>query len=196
MQTSVANEADRGVRYAILAVLVVGFRRRDPGAVFNAVVSIAATYLPGAVERRYDVTFKPWQRAYLSTAMLTHSVGMLGPYDDVWWWDHVTHTHSATILGGVTFAAARRRGRDPRLWVVAIVACAGVLWEIAEYGIHATANRLGLEPVLVSYGAADTFFDLVFDIVGALVVVVVGDSLLGNLVSSDENPPSAPDSQP
>ncbi|MFC6767015.1 hypothetical protein [Natrinema soli] len=196
MQTSVAREADRGVRYAILAVLVVGFRRRDPGAVFNAVVSIAATSLPGAVERRYDVTFRPWQRAYLSTAMLTHTVGMLGPYDDVWWWDHVTHAHSATILGGLTFAAARRRGRDPRPWVVAIVAFAGVVWEFAEYGIHATATRLGLDPVLVSYGAADTFFDLVFDIVGALVVVVLGDSLLENLTSTDENLPSAPDSRP
>lgn len=195
MQTTVSREAERGIRYAILAVFVVGVRRRDPGSVFNAIVALAATYLPGAVEHRYDVTLRPWQRTYLSTAMLTHAVGMLGPYDDIWWWDHVTHTHSATILGGVTFAAARRRGRDPRPRVVAVVACAGVLWELAEYGIHATATRLGFEPLLVSYGKTDTFFDLVFDLVGALLVLVLGDSLLENMTPVDESPPSPSDSQ-
>lgn len=195
MQTTVSREAERGIRYAILAVFVVGVRQRDLGAVFNAIVALAATYLPGAVEYRYDVTFRPWQRTYLSTAMLTHAVGMLGPYDDIWWWDHMTHTHSATILGGATFAASHRRGRDPRPRVVGVVACAGVLWELAEYGIHVTATRVGLEPVLVSYGKTDTLFDLVFDLVGALLVLVLGDSLLENVTPVDESPSSTPDLQ-
>ncbi|WP_254763828.1 hypothetical protein [Natrinema marinum] len=181
MQTTVGREAERGIRYAILAVFVVGVRRRNPGAVVNAVVALAATYLPGVAERRYDIEFQAWQRVYLQSAMLTHAVGMLGPYDDVWWWDHLTHTHSATLLGGAVFAAARRRGRDPRPRVVAIVAVAGVLWEIGEYVVHTVADWVGLEPLLVTYGRADTLFDLVFDLVGALLVLVFGDRVLGNL---------------
>ena len=186
MQTSVSTEAERGIRYAILAVFVVGFRRRNPGAVANAVVALAATSVPGVAERRYDVAFEPWQRAYLNAAMLTHAVGMLGPYDDVWWWDHLTHTHSATLLGGFDFTAARHRGRDPRPRVVAAVACAGVLWELGEYSVHATANRLELEPLLVSYGPRDTLFDLVFDLVGAVLVLLLGDRLLENLTPPAE----------
>ncbi|WP_408958815.1 hypothetical protein [Natrinema sp. 74] len=181
MQTTVGREAERGIRYAIVAVFVVGVRRRNPGAVANAVVALVATYLPGIAERQYDVEFRNWQRIYLESAMLTHAVGMLGPYDDVWWWDHLTHTHSATLLGGAVFAVARRRGRDPRPRVVAVVACGGVCWEIGEYIVHTVADRLGLEPLLVTYGRVDTLFDLVFDLVGALLVLMFGDRVLGDL---------------
>src|SRR6056297_948236 len=181
MQTSVAKEAERGIRYSLLAVVAVGYRQRDPGAVVNAPIALVATYLPGHFERRYDVTFRPWQRVYLNSAMLTHAVGMLGPYDDIWWWDHVTHTHSATLLGGLTFAAARRKDREPHPRVIGIVAFVGVLWEIVEYIIHVTATRLGWDPLLVSYGKTDTALDLVFDLIGAGLVVILGDSFLENL---------------
>ncbi|MFC4541381.1 hypothetical protein ACFO5R_05515 [Halosolutus amylolyticus] len=172
---------ERGLRCSILAVFVAGCRRRDPAAIVNALVSLAATYLPGFVERWYDVEFHPWQRVYAETAMVTHAAGMLGPYDDVWWWDHLTHTHSATLLGGLTYVVSRRRDRDPRPRVIAVVVCAGILWEVVEYVIHATADRLGLEPVLVSYGKRDTALDLVFNLVGALLVLAFGDRVLENL---------------
>lgn len=179
-QTTVAREAERGLRYALLAVFVVGVRQRNPGAVVNSVVAVVGTYLPGFVEARYDVEFRPWQRAYTATAMFTHAVGMLGLYDDTWWWDHLTHTHSATLLGGIVHVTARRRERDPRPRVLAIVVCLGVLWELMEYIVHAAANRLGLEPVLISYGEKDTVLDLFFDLFGALLVLAFGDQLLRN----------------
>lgn len=187
MDTSVGQEAERGIRYGILAVFVIGLRRRDLAAVVNACIALAASYLPDIVAGTYDVAFRPWQRAYVSTAMLTHAVGMLGPYDDIWWWDHLTHTHSSTILGGLVFAVARRRGRDPNRRVVAGVVCLGVLWELVEYSIHATANRLGFEPLLVSYGKTDTLLDLVFNLCGALLVLAFGDRLLSNLIESDQS---------
>ena len=180
MRTSVARETERGIRYAILAVFVVGFRRRNVGAVVNAVVAIAATYLPGVVEAHYDVEFLPWQRVYTATAMFTHAVGMLGPYEEIGWWDHLTHTHSATILGGLVHVAARRRDRDPRPRVLAVVVCLGVLWELMEHTIRAVATRLGLEPILITYGKKDTFFDLCFNVLGAFLVLAFGDRLLRN----------------
>jgi hypothetical protein len=79
---------ERAVRNALLAVFVVGIRRRDPGTVANAGLALAGTYLPAFVERRYAVAFRPWQRVYAETAMLTHAAGMLGPYEETWWWDH------------------------------------------------------------------------------------------------------------
>jgi hypothetical protein len=173
--------AECGVRAGLVAVMVAGVRRRDPGAVANAVVGFAVTYAPDAVERAFEFEFRPWQRAYVDAAMLTHAVGMLGPYDAVWWWDHLTHTHSSTLLGSVAFAAARRRGEDPRPRVVAAVAVAGCCWELLEYAIHATARRLGFEPVLVTYGKRDTALDLAFNLVGAVVVLLLGDRALENV---------------
>jgi hypothetical protein len=181
-QRSVTQEAERGIRYALVAVLIIAFRQRNLGAVVNAVVAIAGTYLPSIVEDQYNVEFMPWQRAYTGIAMLTHAIGMLGPYEDTWWWDHLTHTHSATLLGGIVHAASRRRRQDPRTRVLTIVGCVGILWELMEYSIHAVANRVGLEPILVSYGNKDTLLDLCFDVFGALVVLVLGDRMLQNFI--------------
>ncbi|WP_339106042.1 hypothetical protein [Haloterrigena salinisoli] len=185
MRTSAEREVERGIRYALLVVGLVGIRRRNPGAVVNAVAAAIGTYLPDFAERLYDVELRPWQRVYVDTAMVTHAVGMLGPYDDVEWWDHLTHTHSATILGAVVFAISRRRGRDPGPRVVAVVAGLGVLWELLEYAIHTAADRSGLEPILVTYGRTDTVLDLVFDLVGAVLVVAFGDRVLGDVEPGD-----------
>ncbi|KAB1191279.1 MULTISPECIES: hypothetical protein [Haloferax] len=174
------KNVEHGVRGAIVLVFLVGIRRRNPGAVVNAIFSLAGTYIPATLERVLGVEFHPWQRVYIETAMLTHSVGMLGPYDDVWWWDHVTHTHSASVLGGIVHVVSHRRGHNPRSRVLGIVVCFGILWELIEYGIHFAAKRLGIEPILVQYGREDTVFDLLFNLVGALLVVVFGDRLLDN----------------
>ncbi len=152
----------------------------------NAIVAIACTYLPDVIENRYDVKFLPWQRTYTTTAMFTHAVGMLGPYEDTWWWDTLTHTHSATLLAGLVHVVARRRGQNPRRRVLGVVSCFGVLWELMEYTIHAAANRLDFEPVLVPFGKKDTLFDLFFDTLGALVVLVFGDRLLRNFFQRNE----------
>ena len=178
------DDGEFGIRVAIAAVWVEGVRRRNPGAVFNAVLALGATYLPDLIESRYDVEFCPWQRLYADSAMLTHAVGMLGPYDDVWWWDHLTHAHSATLLGGVVHVVARRRGRDPRPRVLGAVVATGVVWEVAEYTVHAVSTRLGFDPLLVSYGPRDTLVDLIFNLFGALAVVVLGDRLLGNFADA------------
>lgn len=163
-------------------MFVAGFRRGDPGAVANALVSFAATSLPALVEWRYGVEFRPWQRLYLNAGMLAHAVGMLGPYEDVSWWDHVTHAWSATLVGGLVHVIARRGGRDPRPRVLAGVLGAGALWEVVEYAVHGVSRRIGLEPLLVPYGRRDTLLDLLFDLLGALLVLGSADRLLRNLV--------------
>ncbi|SER86273.1 hypothetical protein [Natrinema salaciae] len=181
MDETAGRRTARGIRYALLAIFAVGVRRRDPGAAVNAVIAVIGTYLPDLAERAYGIELRPWQRAYVDIAMITHAIGMLGPYDDVWWWDHLTHAHSSSILGGAVFAISRRRGRDPGPRVVAAVACLGLLWEVVEYTIHATAKRLGFEPILVTYGPKDTLLDIGFNLLGAVLVLAFGDRVVGEL---------------
>lgn len=178
----VAETIVRATRSALVLVFAVGLRRRNPGAVVNAVVALVGSFLPDLIERRYGIEFRPWQRVYAVTAMLTHAVGMLGPYDDVGWWDHLTHVHSATLLGGLAHAVARRRNRDPRVAVLGTVTVAGVLWELLEYAIHVTARRFDVEPILVAYGKRDTVLDLCFNFVGAVLALVFGDRFLRNFI--------------
>ena len=182
MQPAAERLVVQSVRSAIVAVFVEGLRRRNPGVIANAAPAFVATYLPGVIERRHGVEFLPWQRVYAVASMLTHSIGMLGYYEDVGWWDHLTHVHSATLLSGLVHVVSRRRGRNPRTDVLGAVVVGGVLWELIEYAIHAAARRLGVEPVLINYGKRDTVLDIVFNLVGALVVIVTGDRLLRNFI--------------
>lgn len=80
----VGDAVDGGLRAAILAVVVVGVRRRDPGVVANGLVGFTATFLPATLARRYDLSIRPAHRVWLSESMLLHALGMLGPYDDTW----------------------------------------------------------------------------------------------------------------
>lgn len=187
--SSMVRTAQRGIRGAIIAVILAGVRRRNAGAVVNGVLAFVAAYLPRIVERKYDVEFRPWQRVYTEIAMLTHAAGMLGLYDDTWWWDHLTHTLSATLLGGVVHAAAHRRGHDPHPRVLVGIVGGGVLWEFLEYAIHGLTDRLGLQPVLIPYSAYDTLLDLIFDIVGASLVLAFGNRLLRNFTRDIDDIP-------
>lgn len=178
--------ADRLVRGGTLLVLAQALRRRNANAIANALLMLPATYLPDAAEALYDVELRPWQRAYAQVAMLAHAAGFLGPYDESWWWDHLTHVLSASLLGGAVRVAARRRGRDPDRTVLAAVVGGGLVWEAGEFTIHAVSRRLGVEPLLVYYGPRDTVVDVCFNVVGALLVVAFGDRALRNFEESDD----------
>jgi hypothetical protein len=185
-RTSTERRAERGIKATTLAVFVEGLRRKHPDAIANGVLMFAATYLPGVAERRFGVEFRPWQRVYTQITMLAHAIGFLGPYDDTWWWDHVTHALSATLLGGFVHVAARRRGRDPRRDVLASVGGGGLLWEAGEYTVHRVSALLGIDPMLVYYGRRDALEDLLFNLVGALLVLSFGDRLLHNFTQGED----------
>lgn len=164
--------------------------------VVNGAISFAATAVPPALERRYDVSLRPWQRRWISTAMLLHVVGMLGAYERIGWWDHVTHTLSGSIVAGISYVIARtaderdrRLSVPPRYTAEFVFGCTlgfGLLWELLEYSIHAAKERFGIAPVLIHYGRLDTALDLVFDALGAVLVISFGPCHLENVVESLE----------
>jgi|GEM_PF-649863 hypothetical protein len=184
LDVAVLRTANRAAKAGIGVSFLAGVRRRDPSVVVNGVLSFAFTALPRVIESGYDVRFQPWHRLWVSAAALVHVLGMLGPYDRVWWWDHLAHTLSGVVVAGATDVVLRARTADAdpaseqprsRAAVVAGVTLAfGVLWEALEYGIHAVAGRLGFEPLLVHYGRRDALGDLFFDLVGAGLVVRFG----------------------
>lgn len=183
--TRAGRAADRTLRLGLLAVAVAGVRRRDPGAVVNALVGLVATFLPDVLEHRTVLSFQPRHRVWVTGSVFLHAVGMLGPYDDTWWWDHLTHLYSASLVGTAARLFARRRGYDTTRTVLAATIGLGVLWEIGEYAVHRIARRFDLEPLLVTYGPRDTALDIVFDVLGGLCVVAFGDRLLDGVLDGD-----------
>jgi hypothetical protein len=185
----------------LLLTVAESLRRDDAAALVNTVASLAVALFPVALETAVapaldaGVTVPPELTLALALAGLLHSIGMLGWYDTVWWWDHLTHTLSAGIVAAAVYAVLlvtasaetlppagsyvlTRAGVLPLAGEVAWLTLAatfvvGVFWELGELLAREIADVIDVEPVLVHYGWRDTAFDLVFDVVGALLVLAL-----------------------
>jgi hypothetical protein len=174
----------RVLQLAIAAVLLFGLLTLNLAVVVNAALSLAVTFLPAVLERDYRIATSPWLSLWLTAALFLHALGMVGLYADVWWFDHVTHTLSASIVAGVGYATVRAidlHSEDiyltPRFtfaFVLLFTLALGVFWEVLEFAARELADLFGFEPVLVQYGLDDTLLDLVFDLFGALLVATFG----------------------
>lgn len=178
------RHASRLLQGAIFGVLLVGLATRNLSVVVNAALSLGVTFLPAVLARDLDLHLDAWLTFVLALALFCHSLGMLGLYDGVWWYDHATHTLSAMLVAGVGYSTVRALDHHsaavhfpPRflaVFVVLFTLAAGVLWEVLEFVAREVALALSLDPVLVQYGLGDSLVDLVFDTVGALVVALFG----------------------
>ncbi|QLG48139.1 hypothetical protein [Natrinema halophilum] len=173
----------------ILVILLEAIRRRDIAAAVNAVVSFAAVFLPLLVEvvareaTSATVSVGPELPLWIAVAGFLHSIGMLGPYDSIRWWDSLTHTVSAMLVAALVYAglivvarntaAVGRSSGGVVVLTILIMVAVGVFWELIELVARDVGERYDVEPVLVHYGWRDTALDLVFDMVGTLLVVVL-----------------------
>ncbi|MFC7045798.1 hypothetical protein ACFQH6_10605 [Halobacteriaceae archaeon GCM10025711] len=182
---------NRVLQAGIVVILGYGAATGNASIVVNGAFGLAITFLPALIQRDYRLSVHPGLTLWITAAVLLHAVGFLGPYNDVWWWDHVTHTLSASIVAGVGYTTTRAIDEyldaiyfPPRFMFVFILLFTlafGVLWEVAEFGVRIVADALGLDPVLVQYSLEDTIVDLIFDGIGALIVALFGSRELSGL---------------
>lgn len=181
------------VAVALLAgigvTLAYGYSQGNGAAVVNATVSLAAALLPLALATilsawvGWTVEVPPALTFWLALAGLLHSIGMLGPYDSVWWWDHLTHLVSAALVGALLYAGLIALAQAPggfratsieiAVLAVLLTLLAGLFWELLELVAREVGERVDVDPVLVHYGWRDTAFDLIFDVLGGVLVVAL-----------------------
>jgi hypothetical protein len=171
----------------LFALLYAGYRQQNGAALFNTIVAILATATPGAVELALrahsapQASFTSLLTLWVGVASVLHCLGMLGLYESLEWWDHLTHTISAALTAALLYAALlvavgpASGGGTAHLAVatLGLVLVLSLLWELTELVMRGLGKRYGIEPVLVHYGWQDTEFDLVFDIVGAVLVLAL-----------------------
>ena len=180
----------------IAAFLVWGIASPNVSIALNATLGLATTMLPGVLERDYEITIGPWLTFLLTLAILLHTVGMVGPYETVWWWDEVTHTFSASIVAVVGYATTKAIDEHVEdiylppdfmyLFILLFTLAIGVFWELLEFLARVLAEEVGQEAVLVQYGVQDTARDLIFDTVGAVIAALFGIPRTQALVDSIE----------
>ncbi|WP_138006601.1 hypothetical protein [Halalkalirubrum salinum] len=172
---------------AIFGLFIIAVRRRNIAAAVNTAGAFVLALLPVIIPIVLPVTltqsviFGPVFPLWLAAAGFLHSLGMLGLYESIWWWDHLTHTLSAALVAALLYAGfivtlpdIAGVGGSSGIIVTATVVCTfavGVFWELIELIAREVSERFDIEPVLVHYGWRDTILDLVFDVVGALIVI-------------------------
>ncbi|MFD1599046.1 hypothetical protein [Halobellus rarus] len=194
------RQAARGMQLFLASMLVAGLLLRNAGVIINASIGLFVTFLPGILERDAGIPMDAGLTLWISAAVFLHAVGTITipgvgkPYANVWWWDHVTHTLSASLVAGVGYATTRAVdihsdsvSLPPRfqfVFILLFVLAFGVLWEVIEFGIGLAAAYTGTPGVLTQYGLEDSMLDLVFDTVGAIVVAIYGSTQLGEVVDA------------
>ena len=176
------------MQFLLGVILLVGIVRRDLPTASNAAIVLAITFVPAILERDYELPMDAGLVLWITAAVFLHALGTAGLYDAIARWDNLTHALSASVVaaGGYAIVRAIHLHTDdvyipPRttfVFILLFVLAAGVVWEILEFLIDQSADRLGIDAVLAQHGIDDTIVDLLFNIVGALVVALWGTAYL------------------
>ncbi|MFC6785443.1 hypothetical protein ACFQFH_05805 [Halobaculum halobium] len=198
------RQITRAMQTLLLVFLGIGIERGSTGVVVNGVVALAVTFLPAALEREYDLPMDAGLTLWITSAVFLHALGVAGVpgvtgnlYADgspIPFWDHITHALSASVVAAVGYTVARAIDEHseavylpPRfmfVFILLFVAAFGVFWEVLEFGITEIAAVLGTGTVLTQYGLEDTILDLVFDLVGGVIVAVWGTAHLTDVAGA------------
>ncbi|PSQ08291.1 hypothetical protein BRC93_15400 [Halobacteriales archaeon QS_5_70_15] len=190
------------MEFALVGMLFVGLERGHTGIIVNTAVALGVTQLVPVLERDVGIPMDPALTLWITAAVFLHALGAVGIpgtelesfYRQVWWWDHMTHALSASVVAAAGYATARaidlhseEVSLPPRfmfVFILLLTVAFGVFWEVIEFAIAEAAAVMGGAPVLTQYGLDDTLLDLVFDTIGAVVVATWGTAYLGDVVGA------------
>ena len=178
--------AIRALQLVLVGIVGYSIVTLDGKLFFNSSVPLALTFLPAVVRHKYGYPMHAKLALLISLAATLHAVGALGPYSATDWYDTVTHALSSMLVAGVGYSVAHgidlhtdRVTFSPKfraVFIVLFVLAVGVLWELLEFGSGLLTAFLG-EPALAQYGVDDIVKDLVFNVVGAVLVALWGTVL-------------------
>ncbi len=186
------KRASRLMQISLLFMVLFGAYRQNMGLFVNSLVSFLVTFIPGILERDYEIVMDPALVLWLTLAVFLHAAGTLGPYSTISWWDHLTHTLSSSVVAAAGYSTVRAidehydeiklPGKYMFAFLMIFILAFGVVWELLEYGISLLAEVLGTDTVLTQHGLNDTMKDLVFDTLGGVVVAVGGEIYLTGFI--------------
>jgi uncharacterized membrane protein YjdF len=161
-------------------ILLYGLLTLQFGMASNGAFGLALTLVPAAIRREYDYTMSPVLVLWITIAVSLHSVGALGPYESVPWYDSVTHTLSGTVAGGLgyaTFHGFERHSEELTVparfrpvFIFVFVLAISVIWELIEFASGILPTLVGIDAPLVVYGVDDIVTDMLFNTLGAVVL--------------------------
>jgi hypothetical protein len=181
----------RGMQIVLVGLLFIGLERGNPSLMVNCGVSLLVIQLPAVLERDFDLPMDPRLTLWLTAAAFFHAVGVVGIpgagwsfYTEIWWWDHFTHSLSASVVAAAGYSTVRAVDLHSEevyippqytgILILIFVLAFGVLWELLEFGIAVAGDTFGTATILTQYGIEDTLKDLTFNSMGGVIVALWG----------------------
>lgn len=165
---------------------VISFFFQDWNNLFLSALALILSFIPSIIEKRLKIVF-PTQFEVTIVFFIYASL-YLGEvqlfYQKFWWWDLFLHFLSGVIMAIIGFALVNILNKHKNLNINPILVVLfsftfslsiGVLWEVIEFF---TDLILGIN--MQKSGLVDTMTDIILDILGALVVSVLGYFYLKN----------------
>jgi hypothetical protein len=189
---SQAGRIHKRIALGLQAILAVGLALELYAGQWLNALTVAGililTVLPVLVARRVRIVVPP-EFELLAIAFIFASL-FLGEqrdyYSRFWWWDLALHTTSGGLLGVLGFLLVYVLNENPRIdlhmragFVAFFAFCfavtVGALWEIYEFAMDQLFGMNMQKPMFGDpSGLTDTMWDLIVDVVGALVISSIG----------------------
>lgn len=179
----------RGMQLILMLLFLSGLYTGSSKVILNSFIGLLVSFLPAILERDYDITLNLALETWITAAVFFHTLGSTWFYTNIGWWDHLTHSLSASVLAALGYTTIRivdLHYQDdvhlPRrymfVFIVLTIMSFGVVWELLEFALDIISLHTGIDMPLAQHGLEDTMKDMTFNTVGAVIVGVLGHTYL------------------
>jgi glycopeptide antibiotics resistance protein len=194
------GQVARLMQLLLVVAFGIGVLNGSVPVMINAAGGFLITLVPAMLERDSRVSMDVRLSVWITLAVFLHVVGALGLpgiegtlYSSTWWWDHVTHATSASLVVAIGYSLLRSVDEHvesvdlpPELTFVftfLLVLAVGVYWEVLEFALSFVT--ISGERALTQYGVGDTLGDLAFDTLGGLFAALIAQVWHVRVLSAD-----------
>lgn len=142
-------------------------------------ISMLVLGIPIYLRVTEKITLPMWFISLIYLALFLHCIGLVERYyDDVFWWDNITHFLSSMLVSAIGFITVflidwyvDEIHIPPRVmpFIIVAVGCSfGVLWELLEWSSDLILGSA------TQYSLDDTMHDLLMDFLGSVTMGVLG----------------------
>lgn len=185
------SRTSRLMQLMLVMMIIAGVYMRSSKVVINSALGLFVSFLPAIFEKDHSFSISPFLNLWITSAVFFHALGSFGLYSSVGWWDHLTHSLSASLVAGTGYTVIRSidiHKQDIHLpdrfmfvFILMTVIAFGVVWELFEFGLDIIATSTNISMPLAQHGLSDTMKDMSFNLGGAVIAAVLGQAYLSEL---------------
>jgi hypothetical protein len=175
----------------LVILFIFGVLSRDLHILLRAFLALIITFVPAFMRHRHNLHLDPSLTLWITIAVFLDALGTFWLYDNLARWDNLTHAVSSSTIAAAGYVIVRAIDiYDSEInippgtmfiFIPLFILSTGVMWEILEFITDELALMFGIRAFLVQHGINDTMGDMLFNLIGSIVVALWGTFYLNNL---------------